>query len=120
MRRTRAYSAAAAFTTAGQMAAKHVIHTVGPVYRDGQRGEPELLASCHRRSLEAALENGLKTVAFPAISCGVYGYPIPDAAKIALGTVKESLESLEGIERVRFVLFGQDTLGPFTEALEAL
>ncbi|HNR32199.1 MAG TPA: O-acetyl-ADP-ribose deacetylase, partial [Candidatus Hydrogenedentes bacterium] len=73
----------AKITTAGRMPAKYVIHTVGPVYRDGQHKEPELLASCHRRSLEVALENGVKSVAFPAISCGVYGYPVREAARIA-------------------------------------
>jgi len=110
----------AKITTAGQMPARFVIHTVGPVYRGGQQGEPEKLASCHRRSLEVALENGVKSVSFPAISCGVYGYPIPKAAEIAIGTVKEFVESHEGIERVRFVLFGPDTYGPFSGALEAL
>lgn len=107
-------------TTGGDLPAEHVIHTVGPIYRDGKHGEPELLASCHRRSLEVALDNGLKTVAFPAISCGVYGYPIPEAAKIATGTVKEFLETREGLELVRFVLFGPDTYGPFESALEGL
>lgn len=76
----------AKLTTGGDLKARFAIHTVGPVYRDGRHGEPELLASCHRRSLEVALEHGLRTIAFPAISCGVYGYPIPDAAKIATST----------------------------------
>lgn len=108
----------AKITTAGRMPAKYVIHTVGPVFRDGGHGEPEFLASCYRRSLEVAVENGVKSVAFPAISCGVYGYPIPDAARIAVGTVKQFLESNDGIERVRFVLFGANTLTPFENALE--
>jgi O-acetyl-ADP-ribose deacetylase (regulator of RNase III) len=110
----------AKITTAGRMPAKYVIHTVGPVYRDGNHREPELLASCYRRSLEVALENGVKSISFPAISCGVYGYPIPEAAAIALDTVKAFLESHEGIERVRFVLFGADTLGPFQASLARL
>lgn len=110
----------AKITTAGRMPSKYVIHTVGPVYRDGAHGEPEKLASCHRRSLEVALENGVKTVAFPAISCGVYGYPIPDAAAIAVSAVKTFLETHEGIERVRFVLFGADTYGPFEAALNGV
>ena len=109
----------AKITTAGNMPAKHVIHTVGPVYRDGEHGEAELLASCYRRSLEVAVEHGVKSLAFPAISCGVYGYPIPEAARIAVETVKEFVENHEGIERVRFVLFGTDTLGPFEAALKA-
>jgi len=110
----------AKITTAGRMPSKYVIHTVGPVYLDGAHGEPEKLASCHRRSLEVALENGVKTIAFSAISCGVYGYPIPDAAAIAIGTVKTFLETHKGIERVRFVLFGADTLGPFETALDSI
>ncbi len=108
----------AKITTAGKMAAKYVIHTVGPVYRDGAHGEPEKLASCYRRSMEVALKNGVKTISFPAISCGVYGYPIPEAAAIAVGTVKEFLETHQGIDRVRFVLFGQGTYGPFETALK--
>ncbi|HPO14043.1 MAG TPA: O-acetyl-ADP-ribose deacetylase [Candidatus Hydrogenedentes bacterium] len=108
----------AKITTAGKMPAQYVIHTVGPVYRDGAHGEPEKLASCYRRSLEVALANGVKTISFPAISCGVYGYPIPDAAAIAMQTVKEFLETHPGIDRVRFVLFGQGTYGPFEAALK--
>ncbi|MDQ1258050.1 MAG: O-acetyl-ADP-ribose deacetylase [Candidatus Hydrogenedentes bacterium] len=110
----------AKITTAGKMPSKYVVHTVGPVYRDGQHGEPDLLASCHRRSLEVALENGVRTVAFPAISCGVYGYPIDDAARIATTTVKTFLESHEGIECVRFVLFNRSVYDAFAKALEAL
>ncbi len=110
----------AKITTGGNLPAKYVIHTVGPVYRDGQHGEPDMLAGCHRRSLEVALENGVRTIAFPAISCGVYGYPVPDAAEVATKTVKEFLESHEGIERVRFVLFSQDVYDPFEKALESL
>lgn len=110
----------AKITTAGRMKARHVIHTVGPVYRDGGHGEPELLASCFRRSLEVAAENGLKSVSFPAISCGVYGYPIPEAARIAIDTVCAFLAAPgHGITRVRFVLFGAGTLVPFQQALES-
>ncbi|CAN5475191.1 O-acetyl-ADP-ribose deacetylase [soil metagenome] len=69
------------------LAAGHVIHAVGPVYRSGQDGEPEALASCYMRSLELALEHGLRTIAFPAISCGAYGYPLDEAAAIAVSTV---------------------------------
>lgn len=110
----------AKITTAGRMPAKYVIHTVGPIYRDGLRGEPELLASCYRRSLEVAAANGVKTIAFPAISCGVYGYPIPEAARIAVNTVKAFLETQGGLERVRFVLFGANTYGPFEAALDSV
>lgn len=108
----------AKITTAGNMPAKHVIHTVGPIYRGGTAGEPALLASCYRRSLEVAVTYGLHTVAFPAISCGVYGYPIPEAAAIATGTVCGFVREHPEIRLVRFVLFGRDTLGPFSDALK--
>ena len=106
----------AKITTGGDLPAKHVIHAVGPVYHDGAQGEPELLASCYRRSLEVAVENGLKSIAFSAISCGVYGYPIPDAARIALSTVKTFAESNAHIEFVRFVLFSDEVLTIFQDA----
>lgn len=110
----------AKITTAGHMPAKYVIHTVGPIYHGGSKGEPELLASCHRRSLEVALENGCKSVSFPAISCGVYGYPVPEAARIATGTAKEFLEAHPGIEKVRFVLFGAAIHAEFEKALREI
>ncbi len=110
----------ARITTGGNLLARYVIHTVGPIYRGGRHGEPELLARCHRRSLEVAFENQLKTVAFPAISCGVYGYPIPEAAAIAVGTVANFLESHGEIELVRFVLFGSTTYGAFLQAYDRL
>ncbi|MBX7256937.1 MAG: O-acetyl-ADP-ribose deacetylase [Candidatus Hydrogenedentes bacterium] len=107
----------AKITTGGRLPATYVIHTVGPVYRDGKHGEPELLASCHRRSLEIALERGIKSIAFPAISCGVYGYPIPEAARIATSTVREFLTEKQGIELVRFVLFSGEVHAIFANAL---
>lgn len=110
----------AKITTGGNLPARYVIHTVGPVYRDGKHGEPELLASCHRRALEVAVEHGIRTVAFPAISCGVYGYPIPEAAGIAVGTVAEFLEGHPPIELVRFVLFGGGTYVAFRDAWDGL
>ena len=100
-------------TTAGRLPARHVIHTVGPVWRGGSSGEPELLASCHRRSLEVARELGARTVAFPAISCGVYGYPIELAAVVAVRTVREHAHD---VDIVRFVLFGGETYEAFTVA----
>ena len=81
----------ARITPGFRLPSKFVIHTVGPVYRDGQHGEPEKLAACYRNSLELAAENGCKSIAFPCISTGVYGYPIEDAAKIAVGEVREFL-----------------------------
>ncbi|MCX8063678.1 MAG: O-acetyl-ADP-ribose deacetylase [Candidatus Hydrogenedentes bacterium] len=110
----------AKITTGGRLPAKYVIHTVGPIYRDGKHGEPELLRNCYIRSLEVAVEHGIKTVAFPAISCGVYGYPIPEAAKIAITTVKEFVEKNPHFKLVRFVMFGSDTYGPYCEVLKSL
>lgn len=110
----------AKMTSGGKLPAKYVIHTVGPVYRGGKHGEPELLTSCFRRSLEVALENGASSVAFPAISCGVYGYPIDEAAAIALRTVKDFLETHSAIQRVRFVLFGAHTLALFEQAAKTI
>jgi len=97
--------------------ARHVIHTVGPVYKDGTRGEAALLASCYRRSLELAFGNGLRSIAFPAVSCGVYGYPIRDACRIALKTCMEYLEQHTEIERVRFVLFSESDRAVYEEEL---
>src|SRR3954466_5836880 len=93
--------------------ARYVIHTVGPVWRGGSRDEPELLASCHRRSLDVARELGARTVAFPAISCGIYGYPAELAAVVAIDTVRAHAHDLD---LVRFVLFGDDTYDAFAAA----
>ena len=91
------------------------------MYKDGVHGEPDLLASCHRRSLEVAVKNGLKTVAFPAISCGVYGYPITDAARIATTTVRDFAAAAPGsLDLIRFVLFSPSVHARFAEALDAL
>jgi O-acetyl-ADP-ribose deacetylase (regulator of RNase III) len=93
--------------TAGfRLPAKHVIHTVGPVWRGGNKGEPELLASCYCRSIEVAIENGVRTIAFPAISCGIYGYPVDDAAAIAVAETRRLLADGDAIDRVLFVAFG--------------
>ncbi|MEA2344767.1 MAG: O-acetyl-ADP-ribose deacetylase [Thermoanaerobaculia bacterium] len=98
----------AKITPGFRLPAKFVIHTVGPVWRGGTNGEPELLASCYRRSLEIAIENGVRTIAFPAISCGIYGYPIDAAAEIAIGETKRVLANGDAIDRVLFVAFGDD------------
>jgi O-acetyl-ADP-ribose deacetylase (regulator of RNase III) len=98
-------------TTAGRLPARHVIHTVGPVWQGGAAGEPELLASCHRRALELAAELGCRSVAFPAISTGVYGYPVELAAPVAVAAVRESMR--EPVELVRFVLFSDAHLDAF-------
>ncbi len=97
----------AKITKAYNLPAEYVIHTVGPVYRGGQRSEPELLASSYRASLNLARQHECRNVAFPAISCGVYGYPIEEASRIAIKTVRDFLETSELPERVIFVLFGK-------------
>jgi O-acetyl-ADP-ribose deacetylase (regulator of RNase III) len=94
-----------------------VIHTVGPIWRGGSQREPELLASCHRRSLEVAAALGCTTVAFPAISTGVFGYPVYRAASVAVGATREALEALPSIETVTFVLFDRHTYDVFAEEL---
>ena len=98
----------AKITPGFRLPAKFVIHTVGPVWRGGTHGEPELLASCYRRSIEVATENGVRTIAFPAISCGVYGYPIDAAAEIAVGETRRVLAERDAIDRVLFVAFSDD------------
>jgi O-acetyl-ADP-ribose deacetylase (regulator of RNase III) len=103
-------------TGAGGLAARHVIHAVGPVWRGGGYREPELLASCHRRSLEVAAELGCRTVAFPAISTGIYGYPVALAATVAVAAVREA--AVSPIELVRFVLFSDEALEAFHRAID--
>jgi len=105
-------------TTGGDLPARHVIHTVGPVWQGGEEGEDELLAACHRRSLEVAAELGCRTVAFPAISTGVYRFPVERAATIALRTTLEELERHPQIDRVTFVLFSDEHHHVFEQALE--
>jgi O-acetyl-ADP-ribose deacetylase (regulator of RNase III) len=104
-------------TGAGNLRARYVIHTVGPIWRGGGEGEPELLASCHRRSLEVAAFLDCRTIAFPAISTGVYGYPLEQAAKVAIETVR--VHAYRSLETVRFVLFGEPALAAFRAALDA-
>jgi O-acetyl-ADP-ribose deacetylase (regulator of RNase III) len=98
----------AKITRGYRLPARFVIHTVGPVWRGGTHGEPETLANCYRNSLQVAVENGIKTVAFPAISCGAYGYPVQKAAQIALKTSREFLANDDKIAKVIFVLWGDD------------
>jgi O-acetyl-ADP-ribose deacetylase (regulator of RNase III) len=96
---------------------KQVIHTVGPVWRGGQHGEAKLLASCYLNSLTLALEHQIKTIAFPAISCGVYGYPIPEAAQIAVTTTAEFTATYRGIDTVYFIAFDKDIEQAYQMAL---
>jgi len=95
----------AVITTGGRLAAKHVIHTVGPVYQRGQQSQAETLASCYRESIRVADEHGLKSLAFPSISTGAFGYPVEEAAEVAVKTIIDVLPRCRYIEQVRFVLF---------------
>lgn len=99
--------------------AKHVIHTVGPVWGGGERGEGPQLGSCYRTALRLAAEHGLSSIAFPAISTGIYGFPPDRAALIAVRTVRETLPEVPGIERVVFCCFGPDSRGLHEAALAA-
>jgi len=110
----------ARITSGGLLKARHVIHTVGPVYRDGRRGEPETLANAYQNSLALASKYGIKSVAFPSISTGAYGYPIELAASIALKTTMNYLETHPEIELVRFVLFGGTAYEAYERALKVL
>ena len=103
----------AAITTAGKMAAKHVIHTVGPVYGKGGKDKAELLASCYRNVLVLAAEKGLKTIAFPAVSTGIYGYPLDEAAKVSSAAIEKFLSAATSIQEVRLVFFAQSDAATF-------
>ena len=107
----------ARITQGYRLQAKHVIHTVGPVYRGGRQGEPALLASAYRSSLELASQHGIRSVAFPSISTGAYGYPTDKAARLALRVVIDYLSQHPEIELVRFVLFGQPAYNTYERAL---
>ena len=98
--------------------ARFVIHTVGPIWRGGETGEPALLASCYRTSLALAIEHGLRRIAFPAISCGAYGYPIADAAQIAVRETADFIRTHEGIDEVLFVCYDIETKRACERALE--
>jgi O-acetyl-ADP-ribose deacetylase len=101
-----------------RLPARFVIHTVGPVWRGGKHGEPETLANCYRNSLQLAIENRVKTIAFPAISCGAYGYPIEEAASIAFKTTRDFLATSDEIRKVIFVVWGEDVYDAYREALQ--
>jgi O-acetyl-ADP-ribose deacetylase (regulator of RNase III) len=105
-------------TSAGNLKTRHVIHTVGPVWRGGNRGEPELLAQAYRNSLRLAVFKGLKTVAFPSISTGAYGYPVEDACRVALEAVKEFLEKEDSLNEVVFVLFSESAFEVYADKAE--
>ena len=107
----------AKITRGYRLPARHVIHTVEPIWRGGKRGEPETLANCYWSSLQIAVENGIKTIAFPAISCGAYGYPIPDAAQIAVKTTRDFLGSADDIDKVIFALWDEGAYDAYRELL---
>ncbi|MCB2192172.1 MAG: O-acetyl-ADP-ribose deacetylase [Deltaproteobacteria bacterium] len=107
----------AVITTAGRLKAKKVIHTVGPIYR-GRPEDPRLLASAYSNSMDLAAKHGLRTVAFPSLSTGAYGYPLDAAAKVALQALKQGIEkNSDKFDEVRFVLFGKDAFEAYAEAL---
>jgi O-acetyl-ADP-ribose deacetylase (regulator of RNase III) len=110
----------AVITTAGNMKAKHVIHTVGPIWQGGDRGEPELLASAYQESLELAAAKNLTSVSFPSISTGVYGYPVAKASRIALKTAVTFLSKPMSIKEVVFVLFDTRTFKTYAESLQEI
>jgi len=110
----------AVITTGGKLPARHVIHTVGPVYRDGNRRESEVLASCHHESIRLADERGFRSIAFPAISTGAYGYPLEEAAPVAVSSTVEALLAAAHVANVRFVLFDLASLNSFIGAAEEM
>jgi O-acetyl-ADP-ribose deacetylase (regulator of RNase III) len=110
----------ARITRGFRLPARYIIHTVGPIWRGGDAGEDALLAACHRRALELARAHKLKSIAFPAISIGAYGFPIERAARIAIGTVVDEIDRSGGIESVRFVCFGPEPMEIFRRAWHAI
>ncbi len=107
----------AKLTKGYRLSAKYIIHTVGPVWRGGTSGEPELLTACYSGSIELAAQHRVATLAFPSISTGIYGYPIDLAAKIAVSTVRAAVEQFQGIEEVIFCCFSQADLAVYEELL---
>ena len=108
----------AKITQGYRLPAKHVIHTVGPVWNGGMRNEPELLASCYRSCFAIARERGLNTLAFPAISCGIYGYPIPQAVEIAVRETRAELEANAAIQEIIFACFGGEVYSEYLRAVQ--
>jgi O-acetyl-ADP-ribose deacetylase (regulator of RNase III) len=107
----------AKITHGHRLKARYLIHAVGPVWRDGVHGEPDLLASCYRRAMTLAAQQGVRSIAFPSISTGVYGYPIERAAPLAVGTVREMLGIAPKIDDVIFCCFSQSDLDTYERAL---
>ncbi len=107
----------AKLTQGYRLAARYVIHAVGPVWRGGNQGEPELLASAYRNALDLAERHAVRSIAFPAISCGIYGYPADEAAQVALGTVQHHLTHGSGLERVVFACWDPAVFAAFDKVL---
>ena len=110
----------AVITTGGNLKARHVIHAVGPIYRGGAQNEARLLTSAYENSLKLAVKNGLQSISFPAISCGVYGYPIHEAAHLALRSCVEFVRENKEIQLIRHVLFDQRTFDIFAQEFKTL
>ena len=110
----------AVITTGGRLMAKHVIHTVGPIYSGGGRYDSETLANCYRESIRIADEHGVRSISFPSISTGAFGYPVHEAAPVAVSTVLEVLPSTTHLSLVRFILFDRATLSAYTRTAEQL
>ena len=110
----------ARLTKGYRLPAKYVIHTVGPVWSGGERGEPELLKSCYQSVFRIAREKGIKSLAFPAISCGVYRFPVERAVKIAVAETVAELISSDAIEKVIFACFGDEIYGAYVKAVDGL
>jgi len=107
----------AKITRGYHLPARFVIHTVGPIWRSGKHGEPETLANCYRNSLQLAVKNRIKTLAFPAISCGAYGYPIEEAAHVALQTTRDFLATNDEPQKVIFAVWGEDVCDAYLQSL---
>ncbi|GAB3917522.1 O-acetyl-ADP-ribose deacetylase [Mucilaginibacter boryungensis] len=116
-RQGRCKTGEAVITTGGKLPARYVIHTVGPIWNGGEKGEPELLANCYKNSLQLAVKNNIKTIAFPNISTGIYHYPKAKAAEVALKTVDEFLKDNQEIEQVVFVCFDEENFRLYEKAL---
>ena len=110
----------AKITKGYRLKARHVIHTVGPVWKGGRSSEPELLASCYRESFKLALEHGIQSIAFPAISCGVYAYPVEQACAIAVGETVKVLQARPSLQQVHFVCFEELVYQAYLDELAGL